>query len=115
MKIFEKIAALMFLLLLVGLVLFLTYVPLPLASEKVVLMIIGGLMVSATSALPKLFGDDDTKTRLRKLETEYAILKTNYDAVMKMLVQRHVVNGDGFETPVPPTAVPRIENKSDQD
>lgn len=102
MKIFEKLAAFIFLLLLVGLILFLTYVPLPLASEKVVLMIIGGLMVSATSALPKLFGDDDTKHRLRKLENEYAVLKSNYDAVMKMLVERHVVNGEGVEMPPPP-------------
>jgi len=95
MKVFEKFAAFIFLLLLVGMVLFLVYVPLPAASEKVVLMIIGGLMTSATAALPKLFGTDDTKERLRKLETEYAVLKSNYDGITKLLVERHVINEQG--------------------
>lgn len=97
MQIFEKLAAFIFLLLLVGMVLFLVYVPLPLASEKVVLMIIGGLMTSATSALPKLFGNDDSKERLRSLETKYRLLKDNYDSLTKMLVDRHVIDGNGFE------------------
>lgn len=94
MKIFEKLAAFLFLLLLVSMVLFLVYVPLPTESEKVVLMIIGGLMTSATGALPRLFGSDDTKERLAKLELEYKILKNEYDKITKMLVDRHVVNGN---------------------
>ena len=93
MKIFEKLAAFLFLLLLVAMVLFLVYVPLPAESEKVVLMIIGGLMTSATGALPRLFGSDDTKERLAKLELEYKILKDEYDKITKMLVDRHVVQG----------------------
>lgn len=95
MKIFEKLAALIFLFLLVGMALFLVYVPIPAQSEKVVLMIIGGLMTSATIALPKLFGEDDTKIRLQRLELEYGILKEMYDNITTMLVERHVVKGIG--------------------
>lgn len=95
MKVFEKLAAFSFLLLLVGMVLFLVYVPLPAQSEKVVLMIIGGLMTSATGALPRLFGADDTKDRLKRLEIEYTVLKERYDDITKMLVERHVVKGIG--------------------
>jgi len=50
---FEKGAALIFLILLVALVGFLTFVPLPPASEKAVLMIIGGLMALCTQAKPR--------------------------------------------------------------
>ena len=106
MKIFEKAAAFIFLLLLVGLIAFLTFVPLPPASEKVVLMIIGGLMVSATNALPKLFGDDNLKDRLQRLEVEHDLLRTKYDEVMRMLVDRHVVHGNGLNLRA------RIEDKT---
>lgn len=97
--VFEKLAAFIFLLLLVGMVLFLVFVPLPPASEKVVLMIIGGLMTSATSALPRLFGQDETKKELQKLKAEFTILKSSYDQLTNMLIQRHVVDGNGFQPP----------------
>ena len=108
MQIFEKLAAFVFLLLLVGMVLFLVFIPLPEASEKVVLMIIGGLMTSATTALPKLFGQEDTKKRLAKLEAEHALLKGSYDQITRMLVERHVVHGEG----VIPKTLKRLEDKS---
>lgn len=95
MQVFEKLAAFVFLLLLVGMVLFLVFIPIPAASEKVVLMIIGGLMTSATTALPKLFGQEDTKKRLAKLEAEHAILNEMYNKITAMLVDRHVVHGNG--------------------
>lgn len=107
MKVFEKFAAFIFLTLLVGMVAFLTFVPLPAESEKVILMIIGGLMASAATALPKLFGVEDAekeklKDRVRKLEESNAVLSAQYTTLheehrrmMNMLVERHVVTGAG--------------------
>lgn len=112
--IFEKFAALIFLFILVGLIAFLVYVPMPLASEKVILIIIGGLMSTAAGALPRLFGSDDSKEkelqerlqqmelnhrsqmsameiRLKEVQAEYVTIKSQYDDIVKMLIDRHVV------------------------
>ena len=107
-EIFEKFAAFIFLGLVVGLVAFLTYVPLPADSEKVILMIIGGLMASAATALPRLFGVDDKekealKGRIRELEQHLAIVEAKYDTLQKqhdqmvrLLIDRHISHGEGF-------------------
>lgn len=98
-SIFEKFAAFAFLSLLVGMVLFLTYVPLPPASEKAVLMIIGGLMALSTQALPKLFGSDNEE-KLQKevdvLRVELDTLKVAYDGLTRMLIERHVIDKKGL-------------------
>lgn len=120
MKIFEKFAAFLFLLLLIGMIAFLTYVPVPEESRQVILIIIGGLMASAATALPRLFGSEDPekadlKERLTKLErsykdikASYKTLKDNYDSLLTMLVKRHVVDGEGFITNLP--EAPPIED-----
>ena len=108
-NIFEKIAALLFLFMLVGIVLFLVYVPMPPESEKVILMIIGALVAASTGALPKLFGTDKSeeeslKKRVVALENHIAVLeaeaksvKAQYDQIVQMLIERHVVHGDGIQ------------------
>lgn len=101
---FEKFAAFIFLLLLVGMIGFLTFIPVPEDSKQVILIIIGGLMTTAATSLPRMFGEvdgekEELKARVRKLETEYAVLKENYDRVMQMLVERHVVDGAGIKIP----------------
>ena len=109
MKYFERIAALVFLVILIGLVAFLTFVPLPVGSEKVILMIIGGLMTTAAVALPKLFGVDDPekenfKKRVVALEAQLAVteahlstLQAEHRNLVALLIERHVVKGEGFE------------------
>lgn len=109
MRLFEKFAAFFFLVLLVGMVGFLTFVPLPESSEKVILMIIGGLMTAATGALPKLFGAEDTekeklRDRVRRLEEHVAVIEAQYKTleqkhseVISMLIDRHVVKGEGLK------------------
>lgn len=104
MKVFEKFAALLFLLLLVGMILFLTYVPVPDESKQVILIIIGGLMTTAAGALPNLFGSDDGEkvklrdkveqlgTRLSNLDAKYTELKENYDILIQTLVSEHVIH-----------------------
>ena len=100
LQVFEKLAALLFLLLLVGMVVLLIYVPLPLPSEKVILMIIGGLMTASTGALPKLFGSENMRERVRRLEQENEMLKNQYTHLMAMLVERHVVKPDQVQATV---------------
>lgn len=103
MKIFEKFAAFIFLLLLISMIAFLTYVPVPDESKQVILIIIGGLMTTSATALPNLFGAEDTekekmRERLIHLESEHTILKDSYDTIMSMLVDRHVISGEGIST-----------------
>lgn len=112
MSIIERLGAFIFLILMLGLVAFLTFVPMPAASEKVILIIIGGLMTESAKGVGKLVGGgvdtekEDMKKRLRHLEAEYSVLKGNYDAITKMLIERHVVDGQGF---IPPK---QIEDKT---
>ena len=96
MKIFEKFAAFLFLLLLVGIIAFLTYVPVPEESKQVILIVIGGLMTSAATALPKLFGSEDTEKatlqkELNNLRVAHDTLKRAFDALTAQLIQDHVL------------------------
>jgi len=115
---FEKFAAFLFLVMLVGVVAFLTFVPMPVASEKVILMIIGALVAASTGALPRLFGSDNSKEKaleaeVSKLRDELAKQKSAHDsqmaameaklltvsdhylAIVQMLVDRHLQPGKG--------------------
>ena len=98
--VFEKFAAFVFLFLLVGVVLFLTYVPLPEASEQVVLIVIGALTGAASQALPRLFGVKDNEAealrrRVKALEAKNTMISEQYNEIIQMLVDRHVVYGEG--------------------
>ena len=113
MKIFEKFAAMLFLILLIGMIGFLTFVPVPDESKQVILIIIGGLMTTAATSLPKLFGEDDGEKarlaaenidlneRLALLEQKYLTLETAHNRLTEMLVMRHVVDGHGFVIQAP--------------
>jgi hypothetical protein len=96
---FQKFAAFVFLLLLVGMVAFLTFVPLPPASEKAVLMIIGGLMALCTQALPKLFGngkEESLQREIDNLKIKHEELQAAYDKLVTLLVERHVIEQQGI-------------------
>lgn len=107
--IFEKFAAFVFLFVLVGIVGFLVYVPMPAASKDVILMVIGALTAAATGALPRLFGSDKSEEEALKkrvqelekhievLEAESTAIKQQYDKIVAMLVERHVVHAEGIE------------------
>lgn len=96
MKFFEKFAAFLFLLLLIGMIAFLTFVPVPEESKQVILIIIGGLMTSAATALPKLFGSEDLekeaqRRELETLKTQYRTLKQQFDELTSQLIRDHVL------------------------
>lgn len=111
MKVFEKFAAFIFLLLLIGMIAFLTFVPVPEESKQVILIIIGGLMTTAATSLPRMFGENDPEKEalrarvqrqgdeIRELRASYVVLKDNYDRLTEMLINRHMVpDGDGFDS-----------------
>lgn len=86
---------------------YLTFIPVPSDNKEVVLTVLGVLLGGASAAMPNLFGDQDGETdalrsRVRELETNYAILKAEYsstkaelDSIVKMLIDRHLQPGQG--------------------
>lgn len=109
---FEKFSALLFLLLLVGMVAFLVFIPMPPTSEKVVLIILGGLMTTATGALPRLFGSDDSKEeelqqqiqeitrKYEEIHAEYNAIKKQYDRMVLLLVKKYPMKDLSFGTDI---------------
>lgn len=99
---FEKLAALIFLFILVGLIMFMVWVPMPSSSEKVVLMLVGSLLAASIGALPKLFGTSNTREkelevkneelefRVRLIEAKYEALETQYAKLTDVLIGRHL-------------------------
>lgn len=56
-------------------------------------------MTSAATALPKLFGSDDTmREELVKLRIEYATLKGAFDQLTTQLIKDHVLKDQKFIT-----------------
>lgn len=95
-------------LLLIALMGYLTFIPVPGENKDIILTIMGVIVGGGASAMTKLFGDHDEETeklkdRVRQLETKNAVqeahyieLKQQYDRIVEMLIQRHVV-GDNVD------------------
>jgi hypothetical protein len=88
-QLYEKVMGLVFLLLLIGLIGFLTFVPMPVASEKV---------KSQEDALKVEL--ENLRTELKLLTAKHEILKHEHDKLTAMLIERHVVKGEGVEAPI---------------
>ena len=114
------IASFMMLLLLVGLVAYLTFIPVPAENKELIITVLGVLLGGGAAAMPNLFGDRDGETtklreRVRTLENQMAsqkaehdvliarlvtqieTTKAQYDQIVSMLVDRHVVKAEGLE------------------
>lgn len=95
-------AASVFVILLILLLAYLTFIPVPEQNKDLIVTIMGVLVGGGAAAMPKLFGDkqdietEKLKSKLTKLEVEYFTLKKEHDSLIKMLVERHVVDGKGF-------------------
>ena len=99
-------AAGVFVLLLIALLMYLTFIPVPESNKDIVVTIIGVLMGGAASAMPKLFGDasrteDEAHRRvsgmqkkLVEMESRYEVLKSNYDSLVERLVDKHIIDSD---------------------
>lgn len=96
------IASAFMLVVVVGLLLYLTFIPVPDGNKDLIVTILGVLLGGGAAAMPNLFGDSDSDraklmARLRDLETKYEVLKVEYDRLTHMLVDRHVVPSERLQ------------------
>ena len=103
------IASAIFVVLLILLLGYLTFIPVPDANKDLIVAIIGVLVGGASSAMSNLFGVRDEEKeklieRIAQLEksyavltAEYEILEGKYDEMRDMLVDRHIVKREGIE------------------
>lgn len=114
------IASSIFVFLLILLMLYLTYIPVPGDNKDLIVTIIGVLVGGAASAMNNLFGSKDEEkealkrkfielekdsgqriTALEKkliaVQAEYEELDARYRSLVDMLVKRHVVDAEGIE------------------
>jgi hypothetical protein len=95
-----------------GLLAYLTYVPVPTANRELIVTLFAVLLGAGAAAVPNLFGEDKTETELLRREVDelksqleamnakYTEVKTAYDTIVKMLIERHVVDAKGIELEV---------------
>jgi hypothetical protein len=93
-------ASFCFLLILIALIAFLTFIPIPSANRDIILTILSVLLGSAAVALPNLVGSangekEALQKRVQELElqvellsTKYSSIKAEYDTIVSMLVGR---------------------------
>lgn len=105
-------ASAVFMVALLGLLVYLTTTPIPTSNKDVVLALVGAMVGGMAAAMPKLFGSFDTdvkvqrdtdrreiqdlKEKVKVLEAAFTTLKSEYDRVVNLLVERHVVQGKGI-------------------
>jgi hypothetical protein len=96
---------------------FLTYQPLP-AGNRDLLVAIVAIFTSQSATLFKvLFGDQDQektqlKSELSHMQAELTELRSKYDTLdamhtrlVNMLVERHIISGEGYATHTQPPAL----------
>lgn len=103
------------LMIIVLLMLYLTFIEVPVGNKDIIITILGVLLGAGAAAIPNLFGDSDKeKAALKKriislekhverLEGVNVTLANELNEIRKMLITRHVVKGEGYAQ-LPPTA-----------
>lgn len=87
------VASGIFICLVVMLMLFLTYVPIPSGNKDLIVSIISMLVGGTGVAMGKLFGEKDSeldalRLELDDLKTRYDVLKNEYDNIVAQLIKR---------------------------
>jgi hypothetical protein len=98
----QYIASGVFVALIVALMLFLTFIEIPTSNKDLIVSIISMFVGGLGVAMGKLFGDNDAeidqlKEEMSELRVQYDTVKGQYDSIVRMLVERHVVNAEGIE------------------
>ena len=98
----QYIASGIFIMLIVLLMLFLTFIEIPTSNKDLIVSIISMFVGGLGVAMGKLFGDNDAeidqlKEEMSELRVQYDTVKGQYDSIVRMLVERHVVNAEGIE------------------
>jgi predicted negative regulator of RcsB-dependent stress response len=95
------------LLIVVGLLGYLTYIPVPTANRDIIITVLSVLLGAASAAIPNLFGSSDAdkesmtaeiqslRQEVKTLGAKYATLSEEHDKIVRMLIERHVVEGKG--------------------
>lgn len=96
------------LLIIVLLLLYLTFIEVPAGNKDIIITILGVLLGAGAAAIPNLFGDTDKdkekmQVRISDLENKVTYLTgvnetltQELGQIRKMLIERHVVHGEGF-------------------
>ena len=98
----QYIASGIFIMLIVLLMLFLTFIEIPTSNKDLIVSIISMFVGGLGVAMGKLFGDNDVemekmREELDTLKIEYGVVKEQYDKIVGMLITRHVVDAQGIE------------------
>jgi len=98
----QYIASGVFVALIVALMLFLTFIEIPTSNKDLIVSIISMFVGGLGVAMGKLFGDNDAeidqlRAEMSELRVQYDTVKGQYDSIVRMLVERHVVNAEGIE------------------
>ena len=98
----QYIASGIFIVLIVLLMLFLTFIEIPTSNKDLIVSIISMFVGGLGVAMGKLFGDNDAeidqlKTDMSELRVQHDTVKAQYDSIVRMLIERHVVNAEGIE------------------
>lgn len=98
----QYIASGIFIMLIVLLMLFLTFIEIPTSNKDLIVSIISMFVGGLGVAMGKLFGDNDAemekmREELDTLKIEYGVVKEQYDKIVGMLITRHVVDAQGIE------------------
>lgn len=103
------VASGIFVVLLILMLLYLTFITVPADNKDLITTILGVLVGGAAAAMPNLFGSEDAEKekltdRIRSLERSYEVLKAEhvtlkneYDRLTAMLINRHLVPENGEE------------------
>lgn len=114
------IASFFMLLLLTGMVGYLTFIPVPADNKELIVTILGVLLGGGAAAMPNLFGDKEGETsklkeqiarleaqmaeqrrvhdvQIASLQTALDTTKAQYDQIVSMLIDRHVVRAEGID------------------
>lgn len=111
-QVMQFVASFVMLLLLVAIVAYFTYIPVPVGNKEVIITVLGVILGGGAAAMPNLFGDKDAETeklkgRIRNLEEQlnvvlakYQDVSERYESLISMLVSRHFIPND---PKLPPT------------
>lgn len=102
------VASSLMLAIIVLLMMYLTFVEVPDGNKDIIITILGVLLGAAAAAIPNLFGDSDRekdamRNRLRHLEKTVEVqeavietLRTELTSIRTLLIDRHVIEGNGI-------------------
>lgn len=100
------------LVILVGLIGYLTFIPVPDENKELVITVLGVILGGGAAAMPNLFSTNDAETeklriRIRYLEEQLTVvtekyndLNNRYELIVEMLINRHFIPSDPR---IPPT------------